>query len=72
MHLCWCHQLIFQKWFEEVRSVKNDLFIFAETYDYRRPKNYKDYLNAGFNGNIKFLSTGSTQGKHLQKVTQPI
>jgi alpha-amylase len=49
----------FPEWFEEVRSVKNDLFIFAETYDYRRPKNYKDYLNAGFNGTLNFYLQGA-------------
>ncbi len=49
----------FPEWFETVRNVKSDLFIFAETYDYNRPKNYKPYLEAGFNGTLNFYLQGA-------------
>jgi glycosidase len=51
--------MYFPEWFETVRNVRSDLFIFAETYDYNRPENYKSYLEAGFNGTLNFYLQGA-------------
>ncbi len=62
----------FPEWFREVRSVKKDLFVFAETYDYNRPGNYKPYLERGFDGTLNFYLQGGFKKTFAKEMSTDI